>query len=787
MAQNDPLMLQQEAVLTQLLADVQIDSLLHQVAALSGEVPVTIGDARYTIASRNSSQPGNALAARYLYQELQRHGLDPFLHAFNTQGENVLAMQPGTRDPDKFFIICAHYDAMPPGPLSYGADDNASGCAAVLEAARLLRNIPLAYPVLYAFWDEEEQGLIGSKAWAKEAYLAGKQILGVINMDMIAWDGNNDAVVTLQVRPVANSIDLAERLMEINENYGIGLYPSLVNPGSPNSDHSSFWNWGYGALLVIEEYRRLATGNDFNPWYHSLYDRIEADGLKIFNLPYFRKCAQMSIAGLASHAAGLAPAPPLAVSQASETTVRPILTWRRSGMARGYMVDLARDAAFATVDQRILTGSDTACVPLRLQYNTPYFWRVRSRNRTGSGEWGPVYDFQTNGPVAHRLTVPGGWNLIASPVAPDDSTLVALLAGRMVIVRDAAGRRYAPDRGWDELHYWNSTQGYWIWSADSLTLDFSGWEINAAPAPLALKPGWQVAPYWRTSAAPLQELETSLHQPPLMLKDAQGHLWWPEEGIAEVTTLEPDHAYLIYLTAADTLLWPLNQLASETTSQRMAAGRTPLQYFTPPAGTGRTAHLLLETNGLRKGDEVGVWAGGSRLAGAGKVTDDKVLITIWGDDIATDGAIDGAVEGETLGFSVWSALSGQERPAALEWAENAIAQSSAPLPLSYQTNSVWRGGLGAVEELLSTFELWQNYPNPFARSTIIRYALPHTGVVRLCLINLRGETVELLYDGEQKAGLYERVLDAEGLASGIYMAELRFAGETRRIKMTLVR
>lgn len=780
-------MLEQEAVLTRLLAEVQIDSLLSQVAALSGEKPVTIGQARYTISSRHSGQPGNALAARYLMQELQRQGLDPWLHLFNVQGENVLAMQPGWRDPDKFFIICAHYDAMPAGPLSYGADDNASGCAAVLEAARLLRTIPLAYSVLYAFWDEEEQGLIGSKAWAKEAFQAGKQILGVINMDMIAWDGNNDAVVTLQVQPVARSIDLAERLVEINENYGIGLYPSLVNPGSPNSDHSSFWNWGYSAMLVIEEYRRLASGNDFNPWYHSLKDRIEWEGEKIFNLPYFYKCAQMSIAGLASQAADLPPAPPAVVSQASQTSVRPLLNWRSSSMARGYTVDLARDAAFTTIDQRIQAENDTAIVPARLQYNMPYYWRVRSSNRTGSGEWGPIHDFQTTGPVAHQLTIQAGWNLVTSPVAPDDSSLAVLLAGRGVIMRDGAGRRHAPERGWAELNYWNSNQAYWLWSADTLTLHLSGWEVNGAPAPLALAPGWQLLPYWRTSSLPIAALAGSLQRPPLMLKDAYGHLWWPEEGIAQVTTLEPDHAYQIYLAASDTLLWPLNQPAARAASRRTAAGSTDLIYFSPPAATGKSAHLLLDASGLRQGDEVGIWAGGSRLAGAGKVTDDQLLITIWGDDIATGSVIDGALEGETLGFSVWSAVSGQERPAALEWAEKAFGHGSAPLPISYQTDAVWRGGLGAVADLLATFELWQNYPNPFARSTVIRYALPHAGTVRLRLLNVGGKTVKVLTEGEQRAGLYEQVLQAGELASGIYLAELRFAGETRRIKMTLVR
>ncbi len=66
----------------------------------------------------------------------------------------------------------------------------------------------------------------------------------------------------------------------------MSLNPVIYNPGTWQSDHSSFWNHGYGAILLIEAYY----GGDLNPYYHSIDDRIDK-----FNLPYFHNLSKLSI------------------------------------------------------------------------------------------------------------------------------------------------------------------------------------------------------------------------------------------------------------------------------------------------------------------------------------------------------------------------------------------------------------------------------------------------------------------------------------------------------------
>ena len=281
----------QSPIIQGIIDQTKLDSLMKFVEELSGEVSTIIGGTPYTIMSRNKNQPGNDKAADYIEQKLEYYGLEVHNQSFGSVGRNVYGIQTGTQYPNQKFIICAHYDDMPSGPIAPGADDNASGTAAVLEAARILTQYLSEYTIIYALWDEEEYGLIGSAFYAQLAQAAGDSILGVVNMDMIAYDSDNDNVGEIHIRPVANSLNLKDKWVEVNTDYNIGIIPSIINPGTTASDQASFWNNGYGALLLIEEYY----GGDFNAYYHSTNDLIIH-----FNQPYYLKMSQASIGTIAT-------------------------------------------------------------------------------------------------------------------------------------------------------------------------------------------------------------------------------------------------------------------------------------------------------------------------------------------------------------------------------------------------------------------------------------------------------------------------------------------------------
>ena len=277
-----------DSLIQSLIDQTNLDTLIHFVKILSGEDSVTINDSTYLLPSRNVFHPHNDLVADLIFQTLTRFGLPTYNQNYSAVGRNVYAVQTGTVYPDQKFIICAHYDDVPIQPPAPGADDNASGTAVVLEAARLFSQIQHPYTIIFALWDEEEIGLIGSANYARQAVQSGEKILGIVNMDMLSWDPEDDGLMDIHTSSIANSVALANLIKNLNNDYQIGLFPIIYNPGLIRSDQKSFWDQGFSAVEISEGSN--GQGNIY-PFYHTSNDRIEH-----FNLPYFHALSKLSIA-----------------------------------------------------------------------------------------------------------------------------------------------------------------------------------------------------------------------------------------------------------------------------------------------------------------------------------------------------------------------------------------------------------------------------------------------------------------------------------------------------------
>jgi len=272
-------------VVDELILETNLDSLNKYIRELTGEDSVMVNGNMHLLLNRIYDQ--NDVAAEYIIQKLAEFGLDPIAQEYSADGKNIYAIQEGSLYPDEQYIICAHYDAV----ADYCADDDASGCVAVLEAARLLSNIDFEYTIIYAFWDEEEIGILGSSYYAAEASQNNDQIKGVINLEMFGWDSDNDMAFDIHTQNYANSVELAELLVAIDDTYSLVLEPVIYNPGTTASDHSSFWNEGYGAVVFSEAF----FGGDGNPYYHTSMDRVEH-----FNQPYFHELSKLAVGTIAS-------------------------------------------------------------------------------------------------------------------------------------------------------------------------------------------------------------------------------------------------------------------------------------------------------------------------------------------------------------------------------------------------------------------------------------------------------------------------------------------------------
>ena len=262
---------------------------------LSGEWPVTINEQPYTLNTRHalSGEP-NQKAAEYLHEYYQALGLDTSYQNFTYQEQllsNVVAQKSGTVFPERVFMITSHFDDVPVTPPAPGADDNASGTVAVMLAASILNQYEFGCTLRFVNFNAEEYGMIGSQDYAQQAYCAGEDIRGVLNLDMIAWNTTDSAPeMDLHALPsIPGSSEMADVFQEVVSAYGLQISPTAADPITTRSDHSSFWRRGYPAILVTEDM------DDFNPNYHTVDDLLD----NIQDLDYYAEMIKASLGTLA--------------------------------------------------------------------------------------------------------------------------------------------------------------------------------------------------------------------------------------------------------------------------------------------------------------------------------------------------------------------------------------------------------------------------------------------------------------------------------------------------------
>ena len=306
---NRPAAITPDPIVQGMLDQVQSANLYNYVAGLSGEQPVTIGGASFTLATRATSAATYIeKATQYAYEHFQSLGLAVSYHTWQYQTStrrNVVADQPGT-DPGCLYLLTAHLDdtSTSPNTLAPGADDNASGATGVLTAADILSHYHFTCSLRYVLFTGEEQGLLGSAAYAQLAAQRGDPILGVLNLDMIAYNSDSTTTIEMDIRTgQAGNPDrvLTNMVGDVILAYHISLTPLVYDSSDAGSDQYSFWEQGYPAVEVIEDW------NDHTPYYHKTTDRVGT-----LDMAYFTDYVK-AILGASAHLAQVIPAPPLTI------------------------------------------------------------------------------------------------------------------------------------------------------------------------------------------------------------------------------------------------------------------------------------------------------------------------------------------------------------------------------------------------------------------------------------------------------------------------------------------
>ncbi len=245
------------AAKTALIDEVDLTRYTEIVRKLSGDLPLDPDGRTGTIATR------------YTYSEGQVGGIDDAVDwlttGFETAGytvtaqpvpmpgwtaRNLIAIREGAGLPDEVVVVGAHYDAISeiPSQLAPGAEDNASGTAAVLHLAEVFADVPTERSVHFVCFGGEEQGLYGSQAYVDQLATNGWTVTAALTMDMVsAWQDDFGVLIEANQASEPLMVSLRDNVVALGELQ----WSFSFNPFG--SDHIPFLQAQIPALLAIEE------------------------------------------------------------------------------------------------------------------------------------------------------------------------------------------------------------------------------------------------------------------------------------------------------------------------------------------------------------------------------------------------------------------------------------------------------------------------------------------------------------------------------------------------------
>ncbi|WP_411278816.1 M20/M25/M40 family metallo-hydrolase [Gemmatimonas sp.] len=221
---------------------------------------------------RRAGTAGSARARAWIVAELSAMGAKPVGSNYavpislraragsDTSGANIVARIPGQNPSGPVLVLSAHYDhlGVRNGVVFNGADDDASGCVALLTIAERLLREPPQHDVILAFFDAEESGMVGSKAFVNAPPVPLERIAMNINLDMVArHDGKalwvSGTSHSPSLKPIA---ELAAKNSLVTIRFGHDT--KNLKPGDDwtgSSDHSAFHSKGIPFLyLGVEDH-----------------------------------------------------------------------------------------------------------------------------------------------------------------------------------------------------------------------------------------------------------------------------------------------------------------------------------------------------------------------------------------------------------------------------------------------------------------------------------------------------------------------------------------------------
>ena len=329
---------------------------------------------RHTLSSQTDPKRGIGAALNWTKGQFESFGLPTERPCDTFTGRRIptptrvcdmIAIQRGTERPNDVVIITGHIDSRVTDPMNAtadapGANDDGSGTAAVIEAARVLSKHRFPGTIVYGALSGEEQGLYGGKVLAAYAKAQGWNVIANLNNDIVGnscgsdgvcndkvvrvfsegprWQGHEE--LASQIRSLGGENDAPSRnisryLDSLADRLNIGLDVMQVwrnDRFGRGGDHTEFLNAGFPAV-------RLSVAVENYNWQHQdlrTENGVEyGDTIDKMDFPYLEKVTKLNVAALAAIASAPPPPEPKVEGAVSTDTT---ITWPRRDGRQGYLV-----------------------------------------------------------------------------------------------------------------------------------------------------------------------------------------------------------------------------------------------------------------------------------------------------------------------------------------------------------------------------------------------------------------------------------------------------------------
>jgi hypothetical protein len=387
-----------------------------------------------------------------------------------------------------------------------------------------------------------------------------------------------------------------------------------------------------------------------------------------------------------------------------------------------------------------------------------------------------IYPFQTN--IADVL----------SPICPLDPNPpnCPLPTSQVIIVKNQTGTVYWPQFCLNNIGDISIGQGYQIKTTQATSFTVTGLACYPEITPVSLGTGWYIIGYLRQTPGAtipmMSSLITSNNCPtgPMVtcisiMKDPAGTVFWPQFCLDGIGTMYPGKGYQLKMSCSGTLIYPQNNIA---TVSKEALINNPV-WFTGVENTGNNMTLGIPESAWSVipeiGDEIGVFNQNGELAGASVFQGGTTAIAVWGDDFTTGNNAEGLSIDEPFSIMLWHQNNGtEENFVVTHWTEGNEFFSTDGISVT-----------GKISPQTTDYTLVQNNPNPFREKTNIRFHIPEDTHVTITLYNVLGDKMAEIVNDNYKAGEYNIVFNANGMASGTYFYKIVTSNFTATRKMNI--